>query len=33
VVELVVPEAGRYVFVDHSMADMERGAMGYLVAE
>jgi nitrite reductase (NO-forming) len=31
-VELVLPEPGRYPFVDHAMVDGERGARGLLVA-
>ena len=31
-VELVLPEAGRYPFIDHAMVDGERGAHGYFVA-
>lgn len=31
-VELVLPEAGRYPFVDHAMVDGERGARGVLEA-
>lgn len=29
-VEMTLPEPGRYTFVDHSFADMEKGAAGYL---
>ncbi|HVZ57561.1 MAG TPA: multicopper oxidase domain-containing protein [Chitinophagaceae bacterium] len=33
VVEFVLPEKGRYTFVDHSFADAENGAIGTFVAE
>jgi len=33
IVEFVLPEKGRYTFVDHSFADAEMGAMGVFVAE
>lgn len=32
-VEMVFPEPGRYTFVDHSFADAEKGATGYLDVE
>ncbi|MGM0506564.1 MAG: multicopper oxidase domain-containing protein [Bacteroidota bacterium] len=32
-VEFIVPEAGKYVLVDHEFADAERGATGTLVAK
>ncbi len=28
IIEFVIPEKGRYTFVDHSFADAEMGAMG-----
>jgi len=31
-VEFVLPEAGRYPFIDHAMVDGERGAHGFFVA-
>ena len=31
-IDLVLPEPGRYPFVDHAMVDGERGARGLLVA-
>jgi nitrite reductase (NO-forming) len=33
IVEFVIPEKGRYTFVDHSFADAEMGAMGSFEAE
>jgi nitrite reductase (NO-forming) len=33
IVEFVIPEKGRYTFVDHSFADAEMGAMGQFLAE
>ncbi|MEP6712981.1 MAG: hypothetical protein ABJA37_11215 [Ferruginibacter sp.] len=33
IMEFVVPEKGRYTFVDHSFADAEMGAIGQFVAE
>jgi nitrite reductase (NO-forming) len=33
VVEFVIPEKGRYTFVDHSFADAEMGAAGVFVAD
>lgn len=33
IVEFVLPEAGNYVFVDHEFADVEKGAVGMIVAE
>ncbi len=33
IVEFVLPEAGTYPFVDHEFADVEKGAVGLLVAE
>lgn len=33
VIEFVIPEKGRYTFVDHSFADADMGAMGAFVAE
>jgi len=33
VIEFVVPEKGRYTFVDHSFADADMGAIGAFVAE
>ena len=33
VIEFVIPEKGRYTFVDHSFADVEMGAVGAFVAE
>lgn len=33
IMEFVLPEKGRYTFVDHSFADAEMGAMGQFVAE
>jgi len=30
VVEFIVPEAGKYVMVDHQMVDAERGAKGVI---
>jgi nitrite reductase (NO-forming) len=33
VIEFIIPEKGRYTFVDHSFADAEMGAVGALVAE
>jgi nitrite reductase (NO-forming) len=33
IVEFVMPEKGRYTFVDHSFADAEMGAIGQFVAE
>jgi nitrite reductase (NO-forming) len=29
-VELIAPEEGTYVLVDHEFADAQRGAVGYL---
>jgi nitrite reductase (NO-forming) len=33
IVEFVIPEKGRYTFVDHSFADAEMGAQGAFVAD
>jgi nitrite reductase (NO-forming) len=33
IMEFVLPEKGRYTFVDHSFADAEMGAMGVFVAD
>ncbi len=33
IVEFVIPEKGRYTFVDHSFADAEMGAIGQFLAE
>jgi nitrite reductase (NO-forming) len=33
IIEFILPEKGRYTFVDHSFADAEKGAMGAFVAE
>ncbi len=33
IIEFVLPEKGRYTFVDHSFADAEKGAVGSFVAE
>lgn len=33
VVEFVLPEKGKYTFVDHSFADAEKGAVGMIIAE
>ncbi|HET7179877.1 MAG TPA: hypothetical protein VFI14_09135, partial [Chryseosolibacter sp.] len=33
IMEFVLPEKGRYTFVDHSFADAEMGAMGVIVAD
>lgn len=33
IVEFVLPEKGKYTFVDHSFADAEKGAIGVIVAE
>jgi nitrite reductase (NO-forming) len=33
IIEFVIPEKGRYTFVDHSFADAEMGAMGSFEAE
>jgi nitrite reductase (NO-forming) len=33
IVEFVIPEKGKYTFVDHSFADAEMGAAGMFVAD
>lgn len=33
IVEFVVPEKGTYVFVDHSFASVEQGAVGLIEAK
>ena len=32
VLEFIVPEEGRYVLVDHEFADVQKGAVGQIVA-